>query len=229
MGIENGSPSSIPIVQRWMASLLVAAYGRCSEDQEDRVDEDTKDGGKDDGGNSTREQEQNFEGEQSVCEGKVAADATNEDDRADCELLRVEEIDLLRLDECHALHADHAEEINAQAANDRCRHGVDQSYKFAEEAKDDSHTASRHENGSRVVACDRHERVVFAVVRASATTEEANYEVVRTISDEVETDEFLDVEWLAPEFVSEFVNVEAHLVEMSSGFGHCGDEDERHA
>ena len=42
----------------------------------------------------------------------------DQDDGADRQLLRVEQVDLLGLDEGHTLHADHAEQVDAQSAHD---------------------------------------------------------------------------------------------------------------
>ena len=178
MGTESGNPFPIPIVQRWKASPLIAADCGGFEDQEDRVDEDAHNGGEDDGGNAVREQERNVEGEDAVGECEVTTDTTDKDDRADCELLRVEEVDLLRLDERDALHTDHAEEVDAQAADNCGGHGVDQRNKFAEEAQHDRHATRSHEDGGGVVACDRHERVVLTVVRACASAEQADDDII---------------------------------------------------
>ena len=53
--------------------------------------------------------------------------------------------------------------------------------------------------------------------------------IIRAVGDEVETDQFLDVVGLASHFGGEFVDVEAHLVKVRSGFRHGGDEDQRDA
>ena len=95
-----------------MIRLSAANFGRF-EDQEDRVDEDAHDGGEDDGWNATGEQEWNLERKETIFEREVATDAAHKNDRADRQLLRVEEVDLLRLDERDALHTDHAEQIDA--------------------------------------------------------------------------------------------------------------------
>ena len=142
-------------------------------------------------------------------------------------MLRVEQVDLLGLDESDTLHADDAEQVDAQSADNSRGHGVDQRHQFAEEAKHDGHDSRGHQHGGGVVAGDRHERVVLAIVRTGTPAEHANNDIVRAVGDEVEADEFFDVVGLASQLCCEFVNVEAHLVKMRGAFRHSGDEDER--
>ena len=58
-------------------SALIAAHGGGFEDQEDRVDEDADDGREDDGGDSVREEERNLEGEDTIGQREIAANAAD--------------------------------------------------------------------------------------------------------------------------------------------------------
>ena len=100
---------------------------------------------------------------------------------------------------------------------------------LADERHHDGHDARGHQHRDGVVARDGHQRVVLAVVGACAAAQEADDDIIGAIADQVETDQFLDVERLPAHFSGQLVNVQTHLVQVRGGFRDGGDEDQRDA
>ncbi len=88
-------PSQSPIYHLPIIEFLSAADLRCLEDYEYHVEQNSQDGSEHNRRNSTWEEERNIEREDTVGQANISANAADQDDRADGELFRVEEIDLL--------------------------------------------------------------------------------------------------------------------------------------
>src|SRR3990172_6315103 len=92
---RRAGPETCPTAMRKPALdvdilALFHAESRRRQQQEQQVQQDADHGGEDDRGNAIREDHRDLEGEQAILQGQVAADAGDQDDRADSQLARLE-------------------------------------------------------------------------------------------------------------------------------------------
>ena len=86
--------------------------------------------------------------------------------------------------------------------------------------------ARRHQHRHRVVAGDRHQAVVLAVVGAGAAAQHADHHVIGAVRHQVEPDQVLDLKWACAQFLGQLVDVQAHLVQVGRALRDGGDGDQ---
>ena len=71
--------------------------------------------------------------------------------------------------------------------------------------------------------------LVLAVVRTGAAAEHPDHDVVGAVGNEIEADEFLDLDGWLSEFLRQGVDIETHLVKVGRTLGDGRDRYERDA
>ena len=123
------------------------------------------------------------------------------------------------------LHPNDAEQVDGQAARDGGGQRAHQGRQLGDEAEQHGDDAGGEQDRTGVVAANRHERVVLAVVGAWAGAEQAVHRVGDAVENQVEANELAQADGRPAHLLSQAVHVQANLVQVGRRLRNGGDGD----